>query len=215
MGRMPMAYLRHQSINSATRNKDGTLRKNGSMEVNINMDALVKKVHKLVQKEIEQAEYSPSASKPMNKTSTKSVSKVNDDKRKGWKISALGAVALTNSLALSSISLIEHHKSGDEASRDKKLASSVINGTILLAGTFGGPAGIATSVALSTIYGYASTYIGNSIQNKYDTERLNYRMANYDLRKNATYTYDTTSGKWTHKELNKTRAMNLSNKQST
>ena len=59
----------------------------------------------------------------MNKTSTKSVSKVNDDKRKGWKISALGIVALTNSLALSSISLIEHHKSGDEASRDKKVAS--------------------------------------------------------------------------------------------
>lgn len=209
-----IASITGQTMNEATRNKSGDFRKNASMKVEINMNELVRQVYNLVKKNELKSGETMSGKTMKFPSLTETPEEIVKKRKKNWIISHLGIAGTVNSAVLSGISLKEHHNSGDMATFDKKVVSSLINTSILLAGTMGGPAGMVTAVALSTIYGYVGTYISNSIQNKYDTERLNYRLSNHDLRKHSTFIYDTTSSRWTAEEMKKSNLGLLTNRQS-
>ena len=194
--------------------KVGILEKNASMKVEINMNELVRQVYNLFQKNTKQYGNILKDKTMKTPSMTESTMEIVGKRKKNWVISHLGIAGTINSSMISGISLREHHNSGDMASFNKKAVSGMVNSAILVAGTVGGPSGMIVASALSTVYGYVGTYISNSIQNPYDTERLNYRLSNYDLRKSATFVYDTENGKSIARELGRHQTFNMSNKLS-
>ena len=86
--------------------------------------------------------------------------------------------------------------SGDEAKQYRTLLSGGTSAVTLALGTFGGIWGMVASTIIAYSRGLVGQYFENSIQSKYDSKRLQYRLTNYDISKYSTQVYDYGSQKF-------------------
>ena len=115
---------------------------------------------------------------------------------KKWLVSQMGKAMLLSQAVSAGIRVQNAVASGDEAKQAREIFSSGTSAVTLALGTFGGTYGLVASVLLSYARGIFGQYIENSIQEKYDTKRLQYRLTNYDLSKYSTQTYNHSKDKW-------------------
>lgn len=146
-------------------------------------------------------------------TETTNLSKedISNEKGRKWKVSASGILMMTSSLSKNAIQYNNAQQSGDRAVKERTLVSASINNSILALGAFG-VYGILASQMLSFGYYMFGNILENSIQNKYDNQRLNYKFANYDLSKNSTYIYNDKTSKWIAQDTERVKTLLLGNK---
>lgn len=101
--------------------------------------------------------------------------------------------------------------SGDEAKQYRTLLSGGTSAATLALGTLGGIWGMVASTIIAYSRGLVGQYFENSIQSKYDSKRLQYRLTNYDLSKFSTQTYNYNSQKWLASDTNRANRLILKN----
>lgn len=143
---------------------------------------------KFFKKLIDKGIFYGDSSKPMPVDSIDNDEPVTYKRQKQYsnKISTAGLVMFTGSLAKGGLSYGEQMIKNDKPAATRALYSSAINGAILMVGM----TQPALAVSLSLVNYLTNNLVGNSIQNRYDNQRLNYKMANYDFDKYSTYVYN-------------------------
>lgn len=181
-----MLKIYGSQLNALTLNKDGSYRKNTSLKINDRI--LEKRITQNVLKRIESKGVNITNDEKPIQTKQRIETKVDYDNKRArkYKVSVAGGIMLGGLVAKSSISVAEAVQKNDAAMFYKQMYSSLSNGLALGVGMFNPVLGVATSL----INWVLSPIIQNTIQNHFDTQRLNYKFSNYDISKYSTYVYN-------------------------
>lgn len=201
MARM-YAKVRGSSLNSRIR-QDGKFRSNASIGVEVDIDAITKKVYRDVMKTIKSAE--PRKVNKMDESDVESPITKKAKGRKHWATSVVGGTMLASQIVSSSASLRSAYFSGDRAELAQQTYTSAKGMGTLLLSTFGGPYGMVSAVLLNRIDGMVGQAVRNQIQLRYDNSRLDYNLTRYDIGRYSTYTYDYEQNKWVARDTQRIR----------
>lgn len=187
--------------------------KSGKLDKRNKIGAVLEKlVNERVDEALKQNGIQPSSQKPIKEPTPEELAKKRRKAREKWITSQMGKAMTAAQMMSAGIRYTNTLASGDEAKQNRELFSSGLSALTLGLGTIGGPWGMVASVLISYARGILGQYIENSIQEKYDTRRLSYRITNYDLSKYSTQTYNYSKDKWIASDIAKVNKITLGNR---
>lgn len=201
MARM-YAKVKGSTLNSRIR-ADGKFRSNANIGVDVDIDAITKKVYREVMKAIKSNE--PRKINKMNETSVDSPAKEKGKQRRRWNISSSGRSMIAMQAVSSMVNITNSNASGDVAQIAQQNYTSAKGMGMLLLSTFGGQIGQLLAIGLNRLDGMVGQAVKNQIQLQYDNARLDYNMTRYDIGRYSTYTYDYEQNKWVARDTQRIR----------